>query len=111
MRLRVLGADGHCSSQVLGRLKHGWFRDGVTHPNSGLPPDGLPRMSWQDKVVSKFNMSDASTYTPTQMVGASLTGFAGFVTVVATMISSSGAASKSKALHERDTEMTVKETA
>jgi hypothetical protein len=56
-------------------------------------------------------MSDASTYTPTQMVGASLTGFAGFVTVVATMISSSGAASKSKALHERDTEMTVKETA
>ena len=27
--------------QVRLRLQHGWFRDGVTHPNSNTPPDGL----------------------------------------------------------------------
>jgi hypothetical protein len=33
------------------RLKHGWFRDGVTHPNSDLPPDGLARMTWNSEAV------------------------------------------------------------
>lgn len=96
--------------QVAGRLKHGWFRDGVTHPNSDLPPDGLPRISWEDKTVAKFASGSLSTYTPTQMVGLCLSGFGIFVVGVATMISSSGAASTAKTLHTRDNEMSAKES-
>ena len=53
-------------SQVAGRLKHGWFRDGVTHPNSDLPPDGLPRMTWEEKVMP-FASGNVYSYTPTQV--------------------------------------------
>ena len=97
------------AKEVGGRLKHGWFRDGVTHPNSDLPPDGLPRLTWEEKVVPKFNQADLSTYTPTQMVGLCLSGFGLFVTGVSLAISSSSSASASKALRDRDAEMTAKE--
>ena len=53
-------------SQVAGRLKHGWFRDGVTHPNSDLPPDGLPRMTWEEKVMP-YASGNVYSYTPTQV--------------------------------------------
>merc|ERR1719272_1322916 len=48
------------------RFKHGWFRDGVTHPNSDLPPDGLARMTWNSEAIPKFNAADPFSYTPTQ---------------------------------------------
>ena len=53
-------------AQVGGRLKHGWFRDGVTHPNSDLPPDGLPRMTWEDKVMP-YSSGNIYSYTPAQV--------------------------------------------
>lgn len=99
------GADRRCFfSQVAGRLKHGWFRDGVTHPNSDIPPDGLPRMTWEDKVVDKLNPSNVYTYTPTQMVGATLVTFGTFVTVVANVIGASSASSKKAELAKKDAE-------
>ncbi len=85
-------------------MKHGWFRDGVTHPNSDIPPDGLPRMTWEDKVVDKLNPSNVYTYTPTQMVGATLVTFGTFVTVVANVIGASGASSKKAELAKKDAE-------
>ena len=89
---------------MAGRLKHGWFRDGVTHPNSDIPPDGLPRMTWEDKVVDKLNPSNVYTYTPTQMVGATLVTFGTFVTVVANVIGASSASSKKAELAKKDAE-------
>ena len=59
-------ADDVLWRQVGGRLKHGWFRDGVTHPNSDLPPDGLPRMTWEDKVMP-YSSGNIYSYTPAQV--------------------------------------------
>merc|ERR1719223_2401036 len=59
------------AEEVGGRLKHGWFRVGVTHPNSDLPPDGLPRMTWEDKVMP-YSSGNIYSYTPCQMVGTIL---------------------------------------
>ena len=91
-------------------MKHGWFRDGVTHPNSDLPPDGLPRISWEDKHVAKFASGNLSTYTPTQMVGLCLSGFSLFVMAAATAITTSSAGSAQAALSARDNEMTANES-
>jgi predicted lipoprotein len=115
--------------QVGGRLKHGWFRDGVTHPNSDLPPDGLPRMTWEDKVMP-YSSGNIYSYTPcqvrrshgsqnasagpdccrhslthcvrVQMVGTILTTFGAFVGVCTMAVQSSSAASKKAALAETD---------
>ena len=58
----------------------------------------------QDKVVDKLNPSNVYTYTPTQMVGATLVTFGAFVTVVANVIGASGASSKKAELAKKDAE-------
>ena len=88
--------------------------DARLHESAGRLEALICRMEATARRECDCNLSQLRSENERLLVGrhaANYACFAGFVTVVGTMISSSGAASKSKALHERGTEMTVKETA
>ena len=99
---KVALLKGHVNEVRL-RLQHGWFRDGVTHPNSNTPPDGLPRMTWTEQHVAKMDISNPGTYTPVQFVTLTLGIFFGGIVAPAVLYSgSSSAAREAQALADKD---------
>ena len=87
------------------RLKHGWFRDGVTHPFSDFPPDGLARINWEGKASPVLIAADPYTWGAAQMVGAVLVGM-GVVPayLITSYMGMSANTAKQEAISMRDAE-------
>jgi len=95
---------GNYAEEIGMRVKHGWFRDGVTHPNGDLPPDGLQRMNWQDQHVAFVLGDPVGTYTPTQMVVFVAGCWGAFIGMCTVAIKTSSASNAKKAEAELNAE-------